>query len=111
MKGPFSFTPRSMKGAVNPPLKGRLCHGRDLRSLSDDEIIAAGVDFSYVIDAYRALSIGEKFFTRMFDLLAGNVEIRRMIIDGDTPEQIRQSWADDVEDFRERRAPYLLYPE
>lgn len=111
MKGPFSFTPRSMKGAVNPPLKGRLCHGRDLRSLSDDEVIAAGVDFSYVIDAYRALSIGEKFFTRMFDLLAGNVEIRRMIIDGDTPEQIRQSWADDVEDFRERRAPYLLYPE
>lgn len=44
-----------------------------------------------MIDAYRALSIGEKFFTRMFDLLAGNVEIRRMIIDGDTPEQIRQS--------------------
>lgn len=111
MKGPFSFTPRSMKGAVNPPQKGRLCHGRDLRALSDEEIIAAGVDFSYVIDAYRSLSIGEKFFTRMFDLLAGNTEIKRMIMDGDTPEQIRQSWTDDVESFREQRAPYLLYPE
>ena len=111
MNGPFSFTPRSVKGAMNPPQKGRVCHGRDLRSLDDEEIIARGVDFSYVVDAYRSLGIGEKFFTRMFDLLAGNGEIRRMIMDGDTPEEIRQSWADDVEAFRERRKPYLLYPE
>lgn len=111
MIGAFSFTPRSMKGALNPPQKGRLCHGRDLRTLTDEEIIVRGVDFSYVIDAYRSLGIGEKFFTRMFDLLAGNGEIRRMIIDGDTPEEIRQSWADDVEAFREKRKPYLLYPD
>lgn len=111
MKGPFSFTPRSVKGAMNPPQKGRVCHGRDLRTLDDEEIIARGVDFSYVIDAYRSLGIGEEFFTRMFDLLAGNGEIRRMIMDGDTPDEIRQSWADDVEAFRERRTPYLLYPE
>ena len=111
MKGPFSFTPRSVKGAMNPPQKGRECHGRDLRTLDDEEIIARGVDFSYVIDAYRSLGIGEEFFTRMFDLLAGNGEIRRMIMDGDTPDEIRQSWADDVEAFRERRKPYLLYPE
>ncbi len=113
MKGPFPFTPKSMKGAARPPLMDRLCHGRDLRGLSDDEIIGAGVDFSYVIDAYRntTLGPGQKFFTSFFDKLAGDTRIRRMIEQGRSNDEIRAIWADDVRKFRKQRAPYLLYPE
>lgn len=107
----FSFIPRSRPGAKNPPQEGKVCHGRDLRSIPDEDIIAAGLDLSYVIDAYRQSQLGDKFFTSFFNLLAGNAEIRAMIADGWTAEEIKATWADDVEQFRTQRRPYLLYPE
>lgn len=112
-KGDFYFTPRSMKGAKNPPLLGKRCRGRDLRSLSDDEIIARGVDFSYIIDAYRNTRLPAKtpFFTKFFNLLTGDSRIATMIKKGKSADEIRASWADDVSRFRKLRAKYLLYPE
>ena len=109
--GTFDFTPRSVDGAKNPPLLDKLCHGRDLRNLSDEEIIAKGVDFSYVIDAYNNTNLGDEFFTRFFELLAGNGDIRQMIKDGKSAEEIKATWADDVEKFKNQRRPYLLYAE
>lgn len=112
MKGyQFSFTPRSIPGAKNPPQLDKLCHGRDLRSLSDDEIIANGVNLEYVIDAYNNLNIGDKFFTKFFDLLAGNDTIRHQIESGMTADEIKATWADDIARFKAQRKPYLIYPE
>ena len=108
-----TFTPLSMSGAANPPLKGQKCRGRSLRSLSDDEILARGVDFSYVIDAYRntTLPAGKQFFTSFFNLLTGNSNISKMIQQGKSAEEIKASWADDLARFRKLRSRYLLYPE
>jgi len=111
--GDFSFTPRSMPGALNPPLKDRLCHGKDLRSMSDDEIINRGVDFTYVIDAYRSMPTASrsKFFTSFFNLLAGDRRVRHMIEAGNSSAEIRAVWQSDLDKFRQKRAKYLLYPE
>lgn len=110
---PFSFTPRSMPGAKNPPLNGRLCHGKDLRGLDDDSIIARGVDLSYVIDAYRSMppALQPKFFTSFFNLLIGDRRVALMIREGKSAAEIRALWQDDIKAFRARREPYLLYPE
>lgn len=111
MKGcGFSFTPRSMPGAKNPPQLGRKCYGRDLRGLDDEEIIAGGVNLEYLIDAYRRTPV-ERFFTSFFEKLIGNGDIRGMIERGDDAATIRRSWQPDVERFRRQRKPYLLYPE
>ncbi|HHX32521.1 MAG TPA: DUF1343 domain-containing protein, partial [Bacteroidales bacterium] len=56
----FSFTPRSVSGAKNPPLLNKKCYGVDLRDIPNDEIINNGFDLSYVIDAYNNLNIGNK---------------------------------------------------
>ncbi len=112
MKGcDFSFTPRSIPGAKNPPQLNKLCHGRDLRSLSDDDIIAAGVNLGYVIDAYNNLGIGDEFFTKFFNLLAGNDTMRRQIQQGMSAAEIKATWADDIARFKAQRRPYLIYPE
>lgn len=112
MKGyPFSFTPRSVEGAKNPPQLGKECHGRDLRSLDDEDIIAGGINLEYLIDAYNALGLGDKFFTSFFEKLIGDPSIREKIKAGQTPAQIKASWAGDVERFRQQRKPYLLYAE
>lgn len=112
LQGDFSFTPRSNAGAKNPPLKDKLCHGVDLRTApSDERIWERGVDLGYVIDCYRQLNLGEKFFTPMFDRLTGTDYVRQMILQGDGADRIKARWADDVERFKQTRKPYLLYEE
>ena len=112
LQGDFSFTPRSNAGAKNPPLKDKLCHGVDLRaSPSDERIWERGVDLGYVIDCYRQLNLGEKFFTPMFDRLTGTDYVRLMILQGAGADRIKARWADDVERFKQTRKPYLLYEE
>ncbi len=109
----FTFTPRSMAGAKNPPLLGRRCNGVDLRRSDSDSLIAKGVDLSYVIDAYNAMPAvaRHKFFTPFFDKLIGNRKVRRMIADGVPAEEIKASWAGEVAQFKTLRKKYLLYPE
>lgn len=109
--GEFEFTPRSVAGAKNPPLKDQKCHGVDLRGLDDEQIIASGFNLEYVIDAYRNLGMGEKFFTRMFLLLTGVDYIKQMIIEGKSADEIRKVWQKDVEEFKLLRRGYLLYEE
>lgn len=107
----FTFTPRSVPGAKNPPLLDVECYGVDLRGLDDEAVIADGLDLSYVIDAYQHTALGEKFFTPFFEKLIGRGDIRGMIMDGKTAAEIKATWADDVRRFREQRKPYLLYAE
>lgn len=109
--GEFEFTPRSVAGAKNPPLKDQKCHGVDLRGLDDEQIIASGFNLEYVIDAYRNLDMGEKFFTRMFLLLTGVDYIKQMIIEGKSADEICKVWQKDVEEFKLLRRGYLLYEE
>ncbi len=109
--GEFEFTPRSVAGAKNPPLKDQKCRGVDLRGVEDEAIIAAGFNLEYVIDAYRNLNMGEKFFTRMFLLLTGVDYIKEMIVAGHSAEEIRARWQGDVAKFKEQRRKYLLYEE
>ena len=112
MKGySFSFTPRSIDGAKNPPQLDKLCHGVDLTGISDEEIIARGINLEYVIDAYNNLGIGDKFFTSFFEKLIGNGEIRKMIEEGKSADEIKATWKGDVEKFKKQRKPYLLYAE
>ena len=104
--GDFTFTPRSMAGAKNPPLKDRL-----LSRLPLDEARMTGFSLQYVIDACADLGLGESFFTPMFEKLIGVDYVRKMIIKGCTAEEIRAEWQPDVERFRQLRRKYLLYDE
>ena len=107
----FEFTPRSVPGAKNPPLLDKLCHGVDLRGMSEEEAIAQGINLDYVIDAYRDLGMGDSFFRSFFELLIGRGDIRKMIEDGRSTAEIKATWMPDVEKFKNQRRPYLLYAE
>ena len=108
---PYSFTPESRPGAKNPPQNGQLCHGRDLSNLPEDSIKERGIDLTYIIEAYKALGMGDAFFSPFFEKLIGNGNIRRMIENGMTASQIRRTWQKDVDTFKKKRRAYLLYPE
>ena len=117
----FSFTPQSISGAANPPFEGETCWGVDLRDVPIEDIWDAGINVSYLVDAYYAVtetSPGRSFWGSAdgngqywIDNLSGSSELRRMIEDGATAEEIKDSWQEDVTAFREQRRPYLLYEE
>lgn len=112
MKGyRFSFTPHSVPGAKNPPQRDKLCHGVNLSTLSEEEIRQKGIDLSYLIDAYRNLGQGDRFFTSFFEKLMGAGYVRGLIEAGKSAEEIKATWQDDVERFKAQRKPYLLYEE
>ena len=120
---PFSFTPESIPGASRPRFMGQECHGKDLRSLPLDTLLARGIDFSYVIDAYRNLGIGDAFFgindlDGHFELLTGTRRVREIIESAgeeESPEtlseRIKTGWKEEVSSFKELRKEYLLYDE
>jgi uncharacterized protein YbbC (DUF1343 family) len=111
MKGyKYSFTPRSVDGAKNPPQLDRECFGVDLRTEpSIEQINAAGINLEYLIDAYRNLNLDSHFFRSFFELLIGQDYVRKMIMSGASAEEIKAMWAEDVAYFKEQRRPYLIY--
>ena len=107
--GSFTFTPRSIEGmAKNPPQKDQECYGLDLRN----ENPGHRMTLKYLIDFYRRFPDQTKFFSnaRFFDLLAGTNQLRQMIIEGKTEEEIRQAWQPELEKYKPLRDKYLLYP-
>ena len=108
---PYEFTPKSIPGAKNPPQLGRLCHGRLLNNQSIDSIRSRGIDLSYLIEAYHKMPNKHHFFTSFFEKLMGVDYVRKMIIKGQSAQEIKKKWAPDVERFSRQRRPYLLYPE
>ena len=110
----FEFTPTSRFGAKTPPQMDKLCHGMDLHNLDAEEVIAEGINLSYVIDAYRNLTAGgHQVFLKsnFFDLLMGTTRVREMIAEGKSADEIKATWQDDITRFKAQRKPYLLYKE
>ena len=57
--------------------------------------------------------MGDKFCGKKncVELLAGGDWFRAMIESGSSAAEISARWVSDVEAFKARRVPYLLYPE
>lgn len=73
--------------------------------------MAKGVDLSYIIDAYTSMTTGKSsFFTSFFDKLIGNRNVRRMIEQGHSAEEIRASWSQELDTYKALRAKYIIYP-
>jgi len=105
--GEFTFTPGSKSGmSVHVEQQGNLCYGTDLRSLDPDSI---RFSLKYILEYYSKAP--DKFFARpdFFDKLAGTDKLREQISEGWTEEQIRDSWKEELAEYKNMRKKYLLY--
>ena len=105
--GDFTFTPGSKSGmSVHVEQQGNLCYGTDLRSLDPDSV---RFSLKYILEYYSKAP--DKFFARpdFFDLLAGTDKLREQISEGWTEEQIRDSWKEELAEYKNMRKKYLLY--
>lgn len=105
--GRFTFTPGSRTGmAAHVEQQGNMCYGLDLRGLKADSI---RFTLKYILDFYNKMP--DKFFARptFFDKLAGTDKLREQIINGWSEEQIRDSWKEELNEYKAMRKKYLLY--
>lgn len=101
----ISFTPMVIKGVSdNPPHKNQACRGLKLKYNNNKAI-----DLSYLIEMYVSYPHKEKFFQSFFDKLAGTKELKEQIRQNLPPEEIKQTWAKDLEEFKKIREKYLIY--
>ncbi len=109
--GQFTFTPSERAGMVkHVEGKGATNYGLDLRNLNADE---EKFTLKYILHFYDKMPDKSKFFVRaeFFDKLAGTDELRKQILAGKTEQQIRDSWKQELDDYKKMRKQYLLYPD
>lgn len=105
----FQFIPRSRTGASNPMYQDQKSYGIDLRNHSASR---DSIELQWLFLMQESCEkIGIEFITnaRFFDLLAGTDKLRLDLIVKKNISQIRESWQDDLEQFRELRRKYLIY--
>ena len=105
----FSFTPRPMFGAKHPLCEGKCCWGQNLTTIPLEKARETGFSLRWMLETYRALNLGDKFFKPIFDKLAGSDQLRHQIVKGMTEPEIRASWQPALDGYRTLRAKYLLY--
>ncbi len=110
------FTPESIPGmSTNPKLLGQRLEGlvyqiRDRRAFRPVETGIHLLDA--LVTAYGEHGTGEEPLVRERSLLrlAGTRRLAEMLERRQAPEDIIAGWQREVEAFRQRREPYLLYP-
>jgi uncharacterized protein YbbC (DUF1343 family) len=110
---PYKFKPESKPGASkNPPLKGEICYGIDLRDYNANYFLnLRQINFSWLVYAYQSFPKKNEFFNPYFSLLTGNNSLREFIEQGVDEQTIRESWQEDLNEFMTIRGKYLLYPD
>ena len=102
----YSFTPKSGAGSKYPKHENKTCFGIDLRF---QENYLTGIDLNWIIEAYKKCDEKENFFNNFFDKLAGTDKLRKQIIAEKTQKEIKESWQEGLEEFKEIRRKYLIY--
>ena len=86
--------------------KNQLCYGEDLSAIPK----VTQLELKWLIKAYNTTSDKSKFFNSFFTKLAGTKKLQQQIEAGVSEKDIRKSWEKNLNDFKEMRKKYLIYP-
>ncbi|MCM4164235.1 MULTISPECIES: exo-beta-N-acetylmuramidase NamZ domain-containing protein [unclassified Arenibacter] len=102
----FKYTPAPNFGSKDPKQKDKICYGKDLSKTPKMNT----VNLDYLLDAYKNTKDKSLFFnTSGFTKHAGTTELQKQIEAGLSQEEIRKTWQNDIAQFKEIRAKYLIY--
>ncbi len=101
----FSFTPQPNFGAKDPVHNGKLCFGEDLTEIRK----VHRLELKWLLKAYENTTDKTVFFNDFFTKLAGTKKLREQIEAGMTEKEIRKTWQEGLEQFKEVRKKYLIY--
>ncbi|MFI5172006.1 MAG: exo-beta-N-acetylmuramidase NamZ domain-containing protein [Chitinophagales bacterium] len=112
---PFSFTPVSKPGAKSPPFMNQKCNGFlfDLKPVFLRKAMGSNLNIGFLITTYEIFNDQNKYFleNNFFNKLAGNDELMQQIKAGLSSNEIKFTWQEDLNAFKQVRKKYLLYPD
>ncbi|WP_288980621.1 DUF1343 domain-containing protein [uncultured Flavobacterium sp.] len=101
----FSFTPKPNFGAKEPVHNEKLCFGEDLTEIRK----VYRLELKWLLKAYENTADKTIFFNDFFTKLAGTKKLQEQIEAGMTEKEIRKTWQEGLEQFKEVRKKYLIY--
>jgi uncharacterized protein YbbC (DUF1343 family) len=111
-KGDLVFTPIEIPGVIkDPPYEGELCQAKDLRKEVAKVKNERRLMIEWILEMYSSFPDKSKFFNPFFQKLAGTDELRNQIEKGMSASAIRASWKPALDQYKEKRKKYLLYPD
>lgn len=114
LKTDYSFIPQSREGATEPKHQNDTCNGYNLSLFGDFYMRDTKQLYLYWLENTLSQydNINE-FFTRpnFFDLLAGTDKLRKQLEQKIPLSDIKKTWEDDLNNYKELRKKYLLYKE
>jgi len=106
LKGmPFKFIPQPNEGSKYPKHQGKVCYGEDLRNISPP----AEIYLDWLLNTYQQYAGKKAYFNKFFNRLAGDSSLMQMIKEGKTAGEIKASWQNGIEKFKQIRKKYLIY--
>lgn len=101
----FNFTPKPNFGAKDPVHNGKVCFGEDLTEIRK----VHRLELKWLLKAYENTVDKTIFFNDFFTKLAGTKKLREQIEAEMTEKEIRKTWQEGLEQFKEVRKKYLIY--
>ena len=102
----FAYWPQPNFGSKNPKENGKKVYGKELSKHPKMN----SVSVEWLIDAYENCSDKSKFFnTSGFTKHAGTEKLQKQIESGLSETEIKATWQNDLERFRQLREKYLIY--
>ena len=102
----FEFIPQPNEGSKYPKHQNKICYGKDLTKVETINTI----NLKWLIEAYNNTENKSEFFNAFFIKLAGTKKVQQQIEAGLSEEDIKATWKDGLERFKETRKTYLIYP-
>jgi len=107
---PTEFVPVEISGkAVNPKFNGEKCYGINIKTTDKTKFSAIDFGLNLIYVLHKLYPEKFEFRENHFDLLAGTDKIRLSIKDGNSPDQIKKIWQEELNKFKKIRNKYLLY--
>lgn len=111
----YPFTPQPNEGAKTGKWYNQKCYGWSIDGTEEEilQMLNGKIQLHYLLDAYKLFPSNDSFFLKnnFIDKLAGNHLLAKQIKEGKTEKEIRASWEPELNEFKQIRKKYLLYPD
>jgi len=106
----ISFVPTDIPSkATDPKFENEQCNGIKIKITDKEKFNALEFGIKLICALYQLYPKEFQISIGHFDRLIGSNYVREMIIDGNHPDSIINSWQKKLDQFKEKRKTYLLY--
>ena len=106
----FYFIPKPGKVSAEPKYVNQKCYGIDFRKENYLKAHPRKLNLQWLATVYKNLN-QPVFFEMNFNYHSGNSLLQEQLKNNVSEKDIRESWQGDIDNFKEVRKRYLIYPD